>query len=173
MAVLNSSNDVFFPEFDNPFSLDNCQQERMLSTLIVDWSFKCIYRCNWRAVPGRHDSSEWLKWQTLMLPCLNMTSQSQLTIPNMGANCLPLLDDWSFKCLHDAVDELFQGCGRKIPRQIFLPISNWNTPCNRWPRGTGSRGMEACIFLPNGLKDVRGDFKIVVGWLKGGGGGHE
>ena len=27
--------------------------------------------------------------------------------------------DWSFKCLYDAVDELFQSCGRKIPRQLF------------------------------------------------------
>ena len=97
-----------------------------------------------------------------------MTPQSQLTIPNMGANCLPLLDDWSFKCLHDAVEELFQGCGRKIPRQIFLPISNQNTPCNHSPLGTGFRGMEACIFLLDRLKDVRGDLKIVVGWFKGG-----
>ena len=31
----------------------------------------------------------------------------------------------------DAVDELFQGCGGKIPRQILLPTFNWNTPCNK------------------------------------------
>ena len=29
------------------------------------------------------------------------------------------------------------------------------------------------LFLPDGLKDVRGDLEIVVGRLKGGGGGHE
>ena len=32
---------------------------------------------------------------------------------------------------NDAVDELFQGCGRKIPRQILLPIFNRNTQCNK------------------------------------------
>ena len=67
-----------------------------------------------------------------MLPCLNMTSQSQLTIPNLGRNCLPLLDDWSFKCLHDAVDELFQGCGRKIQRHIFLEHSMQLLTMGNW-----------------------------------------
>ena len=47
----------------------------------------------------------------------------------------------------DAVDELFQGCGAKIPRQIFLPIFDRDTPCNYWPRGTGSRGRQACILF--------------------------
>ena len=72
---------------------------RMPSTLIVDGFFKCIERCSWRAVPGHHDSSEWFKWHTLMLSCLDMTSHSQLTIANLGAGCPPPLDDGSFKCL--------------------------------------------------------------------------
>ena len=58
-------------------------------------------------------------------------------------------------------------CSRAVEGK-FQGIFFWNTPCNCWPWGTGSRGMEACIFLPDGLKDVRGDLKIVVGWLKGG-----
>ena len=42
---------------------------------------------------------------------------------------------------------MFRGCWRKTPWQIYLPIFNRNTPCNHWPRGTGSRGGQACIFI--------------------------
>ena len=61
-------------------------------------SFKCTQRCSWQAVPGRHDSLEWFTRYTLMLYCFNMTSNSQLTIVNSRASCLPPIDDGSFKC---------------------------------------------------------------------------
>ena len=48
---------------------------------------------------GRHDCSEWFKWKTTMMPCLDMTCRHQWTIANLGASCLPLLDEGSFKCL--------------------------------------------------------------------------
>ena len=51
------------------------------------------------AVPGCHDSSEWLKWHALMLSRFNMTSHSQLTIANSGSSFLPPLDDGSSKWL--------------------------------------------------------------------------
>ena len=48
---------------------------------------------------GRHDCSEWFKWKTTMMPCLDITCRYQWTIANLGAGCLPLLDEGSFKCL--------------------------------------------------------------------------
>ena len=45
--------------------------------------------------------------------------------------------------LQIAIDLIFS----KVPRQIFLPIFNRNTPCNYWPQGTGSRGRQACILI--------------------------
>ena len=44
-----------------------------------------------------------------MLPCLDMTSQSQLTIANFSTGCPPMLDDGSFKDADYAVDGLLLG----------------------------------------------------------------
>ena len=59
------------------------------------WSFQCIQRCSWRALPGCHDSFE---WHTLTWSCLNKTCHSPVTIANSRASCLSLIDDGSFKC---------------------------------------------------------------------------
>ena len=53
-----------------------------------DRSFKCLQRCSLRAIPGRHDGSEWFKLHPLTLFCLNMTSHTQLTFANSAPNCL-------------------------------------------------------------------------------------
>ena len=86
----------------------------MLSTLIDDGSFKCIHRCSWRAVPGRHDSSEWLKWQTLMLPCHDMTSHSQLTIANLHATVHPIR--WGI--LQKSSKMQLTSCSRAVERKF-------------------------------------------------------
>ena len=46
-----------------------------------------------------HDGYEWFKRRTLAFSCLNVTSHSQLTIANLRARFLPLIDDGSFKYL--------------------------------------------------------------------------
>ena len=58
------------------------------------------------------------------MPCHSMTSHSQLRIANSHASCLPPIDE--------AVDELFQGCGRKIPRHIFLEHSMQLLTMGNW-----------------------------------------
>ena len=73
-------------------------------------SFKCIQRCSWRAVPGCHDSSEWLKWHVLTLSRFNMTSHSQLTIANSGSSFLPPLDNGSIKCIQRCSWRTVPGC---------------------------------------------------------------
>ena len=75
--------------------------------------------------------------------------------------------DWSFKCLHDAVDEQFQGCGRKIPRQIFC-LHLIGTLHATTDHGELFQREGGLLFLPDGIRDVRGDLEIVVGRLKGG-----
>ena len=54
------------------------------STPKDEGSSKSIQRCSWQVVPGRYDISEWFKCHTLLLSCLDMTSQSQLTIVNLS-----------------------------------------------------------------------------------------
>ena len=58
-------------------------------------SFTCLQR----AVPERHDGFEWVKWHTLTLSLLNISSHSQLTIANLRASFLSPKDDESFKYL--------------------------------------------------------------------------
>ena len=41
-----------------------------------DGSSKWLQRCSWRVVSGRNGGSEWFKWYTLMLSCLDMTFHS-------------------------------------------------------------------------------------------------
>ena len=84
---------------------------------IDDRSFKCIQRCSWRAVPGRHDGSEWFKWHSLTLPCFDMTSHSQLTIANSRASCLPPMDEGSFKYL--------QRCSWRAVPGLWKQILHW------------------------------------------------
>ena len=50
-----------------------------------DGSFKCLQRCSWWAIGGRHDGYEWFNWHTLKLFCLEMTSFLQVTIVNSCA----------------------------------------------------------------------------------------
>ena len=74
-----------------------------------DGSSKWLQRCSWRAVPGRYGGSEWFKWYTLTLSCLDMTFHSKLKIANSGASSvLPIYMNPS-NVFQDAVDELFQG----------------------------------------------------------------
>ena len=101
--------DVALPWYDIPFSVDYCQLACNCILPLDGGSFKCIQRCSWRAVPGRHDSSEWFTRYTLMLYCFNMTSSSQLTIVNSRASCLPPIDDGSFKCLQKCSWRAVQG----------------------------------------------------------------
>ena len=68
------------------------------------------------------------KWQE----CKDNYANWQITITTFFARKLQI-----------AIDLIFS----KVPRQIFLPIFNRNTPCNYWPQGTGSRGRQACILI--------------------------
>ena len=86
---------------------------------IDDVSFKCIQRCSWRAVPGRHDGSEWFKWHSLTLPCFDMTSHSQLTIANSRASCLPPMDEGSFKYLERCSWRAVPGLWKQILHWFF------------------------------------------------------
>ena len=75
-------------------------------------SKKQLTGCSWL-----HDGSEWFKYQTLTLPWLKMRSHSQLT----NANAVyPRWRRDPSNVFNDAVDGLFQGCGRKNPRRIFF-----------------------------------------------------
>ena len=101
-------------------------------------SFKWLQRYLWQAVPGCHGSSQWFKWHTLRLSCLNMTSYSQLTIANSGTSCLPPLDDGSFKCIQRCSWRLFQGAMTALNgwndmpwcclALIWHPILSWQLP---------------------------------------------
>ena len=74
-----------------------------------DGSSKWLQRCSWRAVPGRYGGSEWFKWYTLTLSCLDVTFHSKLKIANSGASCVLPIDVNPSNVFKDAVDELFQG----------------------------------------------------------------
>ena len=75
-----------------------------------DGSFKCLQRCSWWAITGRHDGYEWFNWHTLTLSCPNMTSYLQVTIANSYACCLPPKDDGSFKCIQRCSGRAVPGC---------------------------------------------------------------
>ena len=115
------------------------------------------------AVPGCHDSSEWLKWHALMLSRFNMTSHSQLTIANSGSSFLPPLDDgsskWLQRCSWRAVPGRYGGSewlkwhaftlsGFNMTSHSQLTIANF---CSS--------------FFPHLMMDPPNDFKDAVGGL--------
>ena len=108
--------EVSLPWNDISFSLP-----RKLSTPNRQGILQMSLKMQLTGCSRRHDGSEWFNWRTLTLSCLDMTSYSQLIVANLGANCLPLLGDWSFKCL--------QRCswwaipGRHDGSELF----NWHT----------------------------------------------
>ena len=121
MAALNGSNSI-------PWG---CLA--LIWNLILSWQLptraQVVYPVRWRilqmfskmqltAVPGCHDSSEWLKWHALTLSRFNMTSHSQLTIANSGSSFLPPLDDGSSKWLQRCSWRLFQGA--------MVALNGWN-----------------------------------------------
>ena len=139
--------DVVLTWYDMPFSIDNCQMTHQLSIPNRWWILLISSKMQLTGCSRRHDASEWFKWQTLTLPCLDMTSHSQLTIANSRASCLPLIDEGSFICFQRCSWRAVPGLWRENSKADFLPIFNRDTPCNYWPVGTGSRGRQACILF--------------------------
>ena len=81
--------------------------------------------------------------------------------------------DWSFKCLHDAVDEQFQGCGREIPRQIFC-LHLIGTLHATTDHGELVPEGGRLAFFTRWAKRCEGRFGDSGGKAqRGGGGGHE
>ena len=75
-TVRNTYLDIVFPLCDIPFSVDNYQPARKLSTPNRRWLLQMSSKKQLTGSSRRHDVSEWFKCQTLTLPCLNMTYPS-------------------------------------------------------------------------------------------------